>query len=79
MEERFLEQVLKKNIESIVRDRIDEEIKDEVEAFTRELEDRKDNYIAEIMKGIRIYHESDPMNFGINYRIIFENVVRLKE
>lgn len=59
MEEQILEEILKKNIKSIVSEKIDEEIEQKVNNFKKELEDRKDNYIAEIMKGIRVYHERD--------------------
>lgn len=79
MEEDFINEMVKKSLKSIITEKVDNEIKNEVENFTRRLEDRKDNYIAEIMKGIRIKHERDQMSDGINYRIIFENVVRLEK
>jgi len=34
---------------------------------------------AEIMKGIRVYHERDNMSMGINYKIIFENIYRIEK
>lgn len=74
-----LEEILKKNIKSIVSEKIDEEIEQKVNNFKKELEDRKDNYIAEIMKGIRVYHERDTMSMGINYKIIFENIYRIEK
>lgn len=74
-----LEEILKKNIKSIVSEKIDEEIEQKVNNFKKELEDRKDNYIAEIMKGIRVYHERDIMSKGINYKIIFENIYRIEK
>lgn len=74
-----LEEILKKNIKSIVSEKIDEEIEQKVNNFKKELEDRKDNYIAEIMKGIRVYHERDIMSMGINYKIIFENIYRTEK
>lgn len=77
MEEKFLEEMLKMDIEQIVKAKVEEEIKQKVEEFRRELEDRKDNYISEIMKGIRIYHERDMGSMGINYKIVFENVYRI--
>lgn len=79
MEEKFLEEMLKKNIEQIIKSKVDEEIKEEVEKFKNKLESRKDQYIAEIMKGIRIYHERDLGSLGINYKIIFENIVKLEK
>ena len=74
-----LEEILMKNIKSIVSEKIDEEIEQKVNNFKKELEDRKDNYIAEIMKGIRVYHERDTMSMGINYKIIFENIYRIEK
>lgn len=79
MEEKFLEEMLKKNIEQIIKSKVDEEIEEEVKKFTNKLIERKDQYIAEIMKGIRIYHERDAGSLGINYKIIFENIVRLEK
>ncbi|MCI5588830.1 MAG: hypothetical protein MR384_13265 [Lachnospiraceae bacterium] len=79
MEEQILEEILKKNIKSIVSEKIDEEIEQKVNNFKKELEDRKDNYIAEIMKGIRVYHERDIRGMGINYKIIFENIYRIEK
>lgn len=79
MEEKFIEETLKLSLKLIITEKVEQEIKEKVEAFARELEDRKDNYIAEIMKGIRINHERDQIRNGINYRIIFENVVRIKQ
>lgn len=75
--ENNLEEVLKKQVEIYVSDKIEEEIVKKVEQYYKELTYRKDDYIAEIMKGIRILHEKDPMNLGINYKIIFENKVEL--
>lgn len=79
MEEKFLEEMLKKNIEQIIKSKVNEEIEEEVEKFKNKLESRKDQYIAEIMKGIRIYHERDIGSLGINYKIIFENIVKLEK
>ena len=79
MEEKFIENEIKISVKEIVRSKIDEEIDEKVEKFRRELEDRKDDYIAEVMKGIRIYHERDIGSMGINYKIVFENVYRLEK
>ena len=79
MEEKFLGEMLKKNMEQIVRAKVEEEIKQEVEKFVYKLESRKDEFIAEIMKGIRIYHERDNGSLGMNYKIIFENIVKLEK
>lgn len=78
MEEQFIEEILKKNIKAIISEKIDNEIKQKVENFRIELEDRKDNYIAEVMKGIRIYHERDMNSMAINYKIVFENIYRIE-
>lgn len=78
MEENFIENGIKISVKQIVSEKIQQEIDKKVESFKRELEDRKDNYISEVMKGIRIYHERDERSLGINYKIIFENVVRLE-
>ena len=78
MEENFINDMLKNSLKSIITEKVEQEIEKEVKAFARKLEDRKDNYIAEIMKGIRIHQERDQLRNGINYRIIFENVVRLE-
>ena len=59
--------------------KIDEEIARKVEQFKRQLEDRKDNYIAEVMKGIRVYHEQSDREMCMNYRIIFENTYRIEK
>lgn len=79
MKEDLIEFGIKTNVECIIREKVNEEINEEVEKFRRKLEDRKDDYIAEVMKGIRIVHERDIGSMGINYKVIFENVYRLEE
>lgn len=79
MEEKFIENGIKISVKEIVRSKIDKEIDEKVEKFRRELEDRKDDYIAEVMKGIRIYHERNIGSEGINYKITFENIYRLEK
>lgn len=79
MEERYIEQALKDSVEKLIKANITNEIEEEVERFRRKLESRKDQYIAEVMKGIRMYHERDMLSNGMNYKIIFENVVRLEK
>lgn len=78
MEEDFIKKGIKISVEEIVKAKIQEEIDLEVEKFRQKLENRKDNYIAEVMKGIRISHERDFGSMGINYRIIFENITKLE-
>ena len=79
MEDEFIKNGIRISIKEIVKSKIDEEIDKKVKQFRRELEDKKDNYIAEIMRGIRIYHERDIGSMGMNYKIIFENIYRLEE
>ena len=79
MEDEFIKNGIRISIKEIVKSKIDEEIDKKVKQFRRELEDKKDNYIAEIMRGIRIYHERDIGSMGMNYKIIFENIYRLEK
>lgn len=79
MGEEFIENGIKISVKQIVSETIQQEIDKEVEDFRRKLENRKDNYIAEIMKGIRIYHERDVGSLGVNYKIIFENITRIEK
>ena len=68
-----------KSLHGLTRTLINNMIQGVVNEFKRELEDRKDNYIAEVMKGIRIYHERDFGSMGVNYKILFENVYRTEK
>ena len=79
MENKFLTEMFNKNIEEIVRGRIIDEINEQVNKFRERLESQKDDYIAEVMKGIRIAHSHDPMSCEMNYKIIFENVYTPKK
>lgn len=79
MEEKFLEDMLKRSVEQLIRENINKRIDEKVEEFKRELEDNKEQYIAEIMKGIKIIHNRDHEAWGVNYKIIFENVVRMEK
>ena len=75
--EDYIEFGIKCSVKQIITEKVQEEIDKKVEQFRTELEDKKDNYISEIMKGIRIYHERDMGSMGINYKIVFENVYRI--
>ena len=77
--EKNLEEILRKNIQAIINEKVNKEIEEKVKNFKSYLEDRKDDYIAEIMKGIRIYHERDMESVGVNYKIVFENVYRVEK
>ena len=79
MGEEFIEHGIKCSIKQIIRAKVENEIEEQVEKFREKLEDRKDNYIAEIMKGIRINHEMNDVEHLLNYRITFENVWRKGE
>lgn len=73
-----IEEILKKEVKQNIEAKIDKLIEDEVNEFTKRLLMRKDDYIAEIMKGIRILHEKDLFMNTINYKIIFENITYLE-
>lgn len=74
-----MEEIMLSQIRKQISKEIDEEIQTKVQDFFYELTDKKDKYISEVMKGIRIIHERDPMTMNTNYRIIFENIIRLEE
>lgn len=65
--------VIKDEVERIISERIDKEIEDRTIAFHKELTERKDEYIAEVMRGIRIAHEYNPEDMYMDYRIMFVN------
>ena len=66
-------EVIKREVEKIISESIDKEIEDRTIAFHKELTERKDQYIAEVMKGIRIAHEYNPQTMCVDYRIMFIN------
>lgn len=74
-----LEAVIKKEVKELVSEKIQEEIDEKAIQFRNKLMDRKDEYIAEVMKGIRIFHERDINSLGMNYRIVFENRYRIED
>lgn len=65
--------IIKSEVERIISERIDKEIENRTIAFHKELTERKDEYIAEVMKGIRIAHEYNPKDMYMDYRITFVN------
>jgi hypothetical protein len=73
-----IEEILKNEVKQNIEVKIDKLIEDEINDFTKQLLRRKDDYIAEIMKGIRILHERDHFMNTINYKIIFENITYLE-
>lgn len=68
----FIKNVFKQEVSK----KIDEEIDKKVEEFRKELVNNKDNYIAEIMKAIRIYSEQQSTGYYPRYQIVFENVYK---
>ena len=68
-----IEKCIKNAIADYVSETIDKEIANRIEMFRKELTWRKDEYIAEVMKGIRIVHEYNPENMYVDYRILFVN------
>lgn len=73
-----IEDAIKECVRSMITEEVNKEIDKKVENFRKELEDRKDRYITEVIKGIKIMHEQDSNNM-INYRVIFENIYRREE
>ena len=71
--------IIKDVFKQEVSKKIDDEIDKKVKEFREELVNRKDNYIAEIMKGIRIYSEQQTINGYPRYQIVFENVYKIGE
>jgi hypothetical protein len=74
-----LETLMKKQLEQIVGNEIDELIHDEVDKIYRELCSRKDKYIAELMKSIRIYTQQESIDGVPRYLITVENNYKIKE
>ena len=66
-------ELIKREVERQISERLDEEIAERTKAFHKELTDRKDHYIAEVMKGIRIAQEYNPESMYMDYRIMFIN------
>ena len=79
MSNEIIEKYLKECLKNIITEKVDDEIEKEVQKFQRILVDRRNQYISEIMKGIQIMHGKDEMNQFINYRIIFENTMRIEK
>lgn len=77
MDDKVRENIIK-CISQQISDEIDLEIEQKVKEYYRELTDRKDRYIAQVMKGIRVYSEYDHIYNQVNYKIIFENINRIE-
>lgn len=76
--EQYIEKYLKDSLRNIIANSVDEEIDKKVYEFQKQLIDRRNQYISEIMKGIQILHGQEPMNNCMNYKIIFENITRIE-
>lgn len=74
-----IETMLKKNLEQIANDEIDEMIRKEVEEFKYKLLSKKDTYIAELMKSIRIFSEQKTIDNMPRYLITIENTYRIEK
>lgn len=77
--EQYIEKYLKDSLRNIIANSVDEEINKKVREFQEQLIDRRNQYISEIMKGIQILHGQDTMSNCMNYKIIFENTVRIEK
>lgn len=73
-----IEEILKRAVKENIEVKIDRLIEDEINRFTKQLLRRKDDYIAEIMKAIRISEEQRPDTLQNHYIITFENKVFLE-
>ena len=74
----IIDKYLKDSLKKIITDKVDKEIEKKVNDFKRELVDRRNQYISEIMKGIQIIYEQNPMDLSMNYKITFENITRIE-
>ena len=72
------ETIMKKQIEQIANDEIEKMISEKVNQFNRELLSKKENYIAELMKSIRIYSEQKTIDKIPRYLITIENTYRIE-
>lgn len=77
--ELYIEKYLKDSLKKIISMSVDEEINKKVYEFQKQLIDRRNQYIAEIMKGIQILHNQEPDIQQMNYKIIFENITRMED
>jgi len=68
-----IEDMILKEIRTTISERLDKEIEERTKEFYKELIERKDQYIAEVMKGIRLAHEYSPETMHMDYRIMFIN------
>lgn len=74
-----LQQENKKQIEQIANDEIEKMIREKVNQFNRELLSKKDEYVTELMKSIRIYSEQQTIDHIPRYLITIENTYRIEK
>ena len=72
------ETIMKKQIEQIASDEIEKMIREKVNQFNKELLSKKENYIAELMKSIRIYSEQKTIDNIPRYLITIENTYKIE-
>lgn len=72
------EVIMKKQIEQIANDEINKLINEKVDEFHSELLYKKDRYIAELMKSIRIYSEQQTIDNMPRYLITVENTYKIE-
>lgn len=68
-----------KQIEQIANDEIEKMIREKVNEFNRELLSKKDNYITELMKSIRIFSEQQTIDYIPRYLITVENTYKIEK
>lgn len=69
----YIEEALKASVTNLIREEVDKIIEEKTIEFHNELVSKKDIYISEVMKGIRIVHEENPELMCTDYRILFIN------
>lgn len=73
------EKIMRDQLAQIVSNEVDELIHEEVDRFYRRLYEKKDNYIAELMKSIRIFSEQQTIDHIPRYLITVENTYRIEK
>ncbi len=73
------ETIMKKQIEQIANDEIEKMIREKVNQFNREMLSKKDEYVTELMKSIRIYSEQQTIDHIPRYLITIENTYRIEK
>ena len=70
--------IMKKQIEQIANNEIEKMIREKVNEFNIELLPKKEEYIAELMKHIRIYSEQNIIDKIPRYVIAVENTYKIE-